>query len=191
MRARCAARRAEKYGPPCENARCVKSQRRKRKFRIVAFTLFSLWAVVALFKGAYMVYTLPNRINCVPITSTTSTYDLPLTKKLFLDYTLTTGTTTIAHGDTNATSVKLTLDNVSDDTELLFCTGTFKRGVGVGVYTKEKHAKLPKIVETVITIPAEGDSPMVKFGSKKAGHCAQKVVRKVLKWKKNKDEDEE
>ena len=137
-----------------------------------------------------MMYTLPNRINCVPITSTTSTYDLPLSKKLMVDYSLTTGSTTITHADTNTTSVKLSFADISDDDEVLFCTGTFKRGVAFGVYTKDKHAKLPKLVETVITLPQE-EGPAVKFGGKKAGHCAQKVVRKVLKWKKQHGDEEE
>lgn len=190
MRARCAARRLEKYGPPCENQRCVKSARRRRAVRFVIFGLLSLFFIVHLFKGAYMLYTLPNHINCVPITSETSTYDLPLSRKLFLDYSLTTGSTTIAHGDSNTTTVQLTFKYITEDDNLLFCTGTFKRGVGVGVYTKDKHAKLPKVLETVVTIP-EGDGPTVKFGAKKASKCAGHVVRKVLKWKKGQEEEED
>lgn len=190
IRARCVARHLEKYGPPCENRRCVKTTRRRRAFHFVIFGLLSLFFIVHLFKGAYMLYTLPNRINCVPVTSETSTYDLPLSRKLFLDYSLTTGSTTIAHGDSNTTTVQLTFKDVTEDDNLLFCTGTFKRGVGVGVYTKDKHAKLPKVVETVITIP-EGEGPMIKFGAKKASKCAGHVVRKVLKWKKGQEEEEE
>lgn len=181
IRARCAARRLEKYGPPCENPRCVKVARRKRAVRFVILGLLSLFFLVHLVKGAYMLYTLPKRIDCVPITSAASTYDLPISRKLFLDYSLTTGSTTIAHADSNSTTVQLSFNDITEDDDLLFCTGTFKRGVGVGVYTKDKHAKLPKIVETVITIPEEGTT--VKFGGRKAARCAGHVVRKVMKWK--------
>ncbi|KIM30232.1 hypothetical protein M408DRAFT_328289 [Serendipita vermifera MAFF 305830] len=190
LRARCEARRLEKFGPPCDNPRCMKRDRKRRAFRCVIFTLFSLFMLVHLFKGAYMLYSLPNRINCVPVTSTTSTYELPLSKKLLVDYSLTTGTTTLTHADTNTTTVKLSLADVSEDEEILFCTGTFKRGVGFGLYTKDKHTKLPKVVETVITLPQES-GPVVKFVGKKAGHCAQKIVRKVLKWKKAHGGEEE
>jgi hypothetical protein len=32
---------------------------------------------------------------------------------------------------------------------------------------------------------------MIKFGAKKASKCAGHVVRKVLKWKKGQEEEEE
>jgi hypothetical protein len=136
-----------------------------------------------------MLYTLPKHIDCTPITSASTTHDLPLSHKLFLDYSLTTGTTTtIAHADSNTTSIKVSFnDDITEDDNLLFCTGTFKRGVGVGVYTKDPQAVLPKLVETVITLPL-GDSTTVKFGGKKAAGCAGHVVRKVMKWKKGEEE---
>jgi len=187
IRARCAARRLEKYGAPCENPGCAKMAKRRRAVRFVIFGLLSLFFMVHLFRGAYMLFTLPKHIDCVPITSASTTYDLPLSRKLFLDYSLTTGSTTIAHGESNTTSVQVSFNDITEDDNLLFCTGTFKRGVGVGVYTKDKHAVLPRIVETVITIP-EGDETTVKFGGKKAARCAGHVVRKVMKWKKGEEE---
>ena len=54
IRARCAARCAAKYGPPCENVRCQKKARRRRIFRFVIFGLFSLFLLTHLFKGAYV-----------------------------------------------------------------------------------------------------------------------------------------
>lgn len=144
-------------------------------------------------RSPQLLYTLPSHINCVPVTSETTTYDLPLSRKLFLDYSLTSGTTTIAHGDSNTTTttaVQLTFKDITEADNVLFCTGTFKRGVGVGVYTKDKHAKLPKVLETVITIP-EGDGPTVKFGAKRASKCAGHAVRTVLKWKKGQEEEQD
>jgi hypothetical protein len=54
MRARCAARRLEKYGPPCDNARCLKIAKRRRRIRFVIFGLLALFFVVHLFKGAFV-----------------------------------------------------------------------------------------------------------------------------------------
>ncbi|KAG8791559.1 hypothetical protein FRC17_008742, partial [Serendipita sp. 399] len=95
MRARCAARRALKYGPPCENERCMKQARKRRRVRFFLFGLLGLFMLVHLFKGAYMFYTLPKRVNCQEITAADSTFEFPLTRKLMVDYSLTNGTTSI------------------------------------------------------------------------------------------------
>lgn len=54
MRARCAARCAAKYGPPCENERCQMKDRRRRKFRFFLFSFLALFTLFHLFKGAYV-----------------------------------------------------------------------------------------------------------------------------------------
>jgi hypothetical protein len=54
IRARCAARRLEKYGPPCENPGCAKMAKRRRAIRFVIFGLFSLFFMVHFIKGAYV-----------------------------------------------------------------------------------------------------------------------------------------
>ena len=54
MRARCAARRAAKFGPPCENARCVKKNRKRRCIKLFFAGLFSLFLITHLFKGAFV-----------------------------------------------------------------------------------------------------------------------------------------
>lgn len=51
---RCAARRAAKYGPPCDNPGCQYKERRRRKIRFFIFGFIALFALVHLFKGAYV-----------------------------------------------------------------------------------------------------------------------------------------
>jgi hypothetical protein len=53
-RARCAARREAKFGPPCDNERCQQVARRRRKFRLVIFSIIGLFLLTHLFKGAYV-----------------------------------------------------------------------------------------------------------------------------------------
>lgn len=54
MRSRCEARRMAKYGPPCDNPRCLKKARGRRIFRRIIFALFSLWLISSLFKFSYV-----------------------------------------------------------------------------------------------------------------------------------------
>lgn len=49
MRARCAARYAAKYGPPCENPGCQDHMRRKRRFRRFFLVLLGLFAIHSVF----------------------------------------------------------------------------------------------------------------------------------------------
>ncbi|KAG9049835.1 hypothetical protein FS842_011477 [Serendipita sp. 407] len=208
MRARCAARCAKKYGPPCENERCVKQARRRRRFRFVLFSLLGLFMFVHLFKGAYMLYTLPKRVNCQEISGGEGTFELPLTRKLMVDYSLTSSTTSIIRSadapkgvvsfhvefDGKNPELKGTADEEED--KILFCSAQFgRRASAAGVLTKDKHAQLPPLKKTTIVLPLESDEerggPMIKFGGKKMGKCAQKMVRKVLKWKQKHGEGDD
>lgn len=54
MRARCAARQLAKYGPPCENPGCQLKQKKRRRFRIVIFSLAALFILFHLFKAVYV-----------------------------------------------------------------------------------------------------------------------------------------
>jgi len=194
MRARCAARCAAKYGPPCDNARCQKKDRRRRKFRFLIFGFIALFAFVHLIKGAYFMYTLPKHINCQSIEDSSISVDLPLSKKLIVAYSLTTSTTSIIH-DADAPSdqitVKVKFDNVEEGDESLLCSGNFKRAGFVGAYTKQKDGSLPKIASTTIVLPADAVAPRIVFGSEKASRRAERIARKLLKWHRKCHKEEE
>jgi len=49
---------------------------------------------------------------------------------LFLSYSLTTDSTTISHAQSSSTIVRLSFKNFTEQ-DNLFCTSTFRRGVGV------------------------------------------------------------
>jgi hypothetical protein len=186
IKARCAARRLAKYGPPCDNAFCHAKARRRRIFRRIIFGLFSLFLITHLFKGAYMAYTLPKHVTCQEITSDEMSVDLALTRKMFVDYSLTAGTTTITQGDIpeGTIRVKVDFDGVPETNTTILCSAQFKKAVGIGAFTTKKHANLATITRTTIIFPQGEKRPEIKFAGKKAAHCVGGLVRKLLKWNK-------
>jgi hypothetical protein len=187
MRARCAARCAAKYGPPCDNARCQMKARRRRIFRFVVFGLLSLFLLTHFFKGAYMAYNLPKHITCQDITSTDLTFDLPLTHKMFVDYSLTAGTTTITHDDEipkDIVRVKVAFDSVPESNTTVVCSAQFKKAVGIGAFKTQKHVDPATVTSTTIILPQGVKRPDIKFAGEKAAHCVGGLIRKLLKWKK-------
>lgn len=186
MRSRCEARRMAKYGPPCDNPRCMKKARGRRIFRRIIFALLSLWLISSLAKFSYFAYTLPKHVTCYQITDTELSYDLPLTKQLFVDYSLTSGTTTIMYDDipSDNVQIKVAFDSVPEsDDGAVFCTAKLHRAVGAGVFKSTKNATLPTVESTTIVLPSGASRPSIKFGGKKAAHCAGKMVKKLIKWK--------
>jgi hypothetical protein len=185
MRARCAARRAAKYGPPCENEGCVKQARRRRRFRLFFFGLISLFVITHLLKGAYMFYRLPKHVNCQEITSTETTFDFALPRSMMVDYSLTgTGTTSITHSSeisSDQVSVRVEFESLEEDEKVYLCAAQFKkRFLAVGAYAKDHKGDIPKVKKTTIVLPEDAKAPSIRFGTKKAGKCAEKMVRKRI-----------
>ncbi|KAG8804948.1 hypothetical protein FRC17_005812 [Serendipita sp. 399] len=71
----------------------------------------------------------------------------------------------------------------------------FGRSLAVGILPKHKHGEVPPLKKTTIVLPTESDGeeggPMIKFGGKRMTKCAQKMVRKVLKWQKKHGQGDE
>lgn len=191
-RAKCAARREAKYGPPCDNPRCQKVASRRRKFRLIIFSLFGLFLLTHLFKGAYMLFNYPKHVQCYDITEAESTYQFPLPKKMLVGYNASNGTTSIvrdAEPSDNLT-VKIAFESLEEGDQAMFCVAKFGRKAAFNAYTKEKGGVLPKLLSTTIVVPADARVPDIRFAPKRAGGCAEKMVRKMIK-SQSKDEDEE
>lgn len=148
-----------------------------------------------------MVSTVHKHIECSPVTSTETTLDLRLARKLFVDYSLTTGTTTITHGDIPEDSVQVNVefesipspldsfypadsfidyDEEKEEGKLLLCTANYKHASGVGAYAT-KGLKLPNVVKTTIVLPKGADGPGIRFGGKRG--CIGRMMGKLMEWK--------
>ena len=133
-----------------------------------------------------MAYTLPKHIDCQEVTASELTFDLPRTHKMFVDYSLTTGTTTITHDDIpeDIIRVNVSFDSVPETNTTIICSAQFKHAVGIGAFTTQKHADLATITSTTIVLPEGVKRPVIKFAGEKAAHCVGGLIRKLLKWKK-------
>ena len=131
-----------------------------------------------------MLYSLPKHVKCQEITSAESTFDFALPKQIMVDYSLTNaGTTSITHSSdisSDQVSVRVEFESLEEDEKVYLCAAQYKtRFLGVGVYAKEQDGYVPKVKKTTIVLP-EDAAPGIRFGAKKHGGCAEKMLRKVV-----------
>ena len=122
------------------------------------------------------------------VVSSELTFNLPCTAhKMFLvDYSLTTGTTTITHDDIpeDIIRVNVSFDSVPETNTTIICSAHFKHAIGIGAFATQKHADLATITSTTIVLPEGIKRSVIKFAGQKDAHCVGGLIRKLLKWRK-------
>jgi len=180
--------------PECENRRCV----RRKKFARVFLILIGAFFIFHLAKFAYTIYTLPKHVQCIGIdgSATIFTVEMPLSRKLLFHNSLSTGDISVIRDEgipEGSFEVRVDFDSVKDRPESAFCSGRFKRALFLGAFTKDEGESLPPIKQTTLVLPVSAPTPFIGFGlggRKGRHHCVEKMVRKLLNFKKKPEADD-
>jgi len=178
--------------PECENRRCV----RRRKITRFFLFLISAFFFFHLAKFAYTLYTLPNHIQCHDIIDSTTTIELPWHRRAFFHRSLSADTLSVIRDKDIAEGsfkVQVEFDSIEDANDSVLCHGTFKRALMFGAFTKEEGGSLPTIKQTTVILPASAPTPFIGFGlggRKGKAHCAEKLIRMFLNFKKKGAEED-
>jgi len=172
--------------PECENRRCL----RRKKFARLFLIIIGVFLFFHLAKFAYTLYTLPKHIQCEDIIGSTTTIELPLSRRILFHNSLSTGDISVIRDEKIAEGsfkVQVEFDSTEDRPESSFCHGKFKRALILGAFTKDEGESLPIIKQTTLVLPVSAPIPFIGFGlggHKGRHHCAEKMIRKVLNFKK-------
>jgi len=177
--------------PECENRRCVRRKKFARIFLIIIGAFFLFHAA----KFAYTLYTLPRHIQCEDITDSTTTLELPLSRKIFFHRSLSTSDISVIRSEDipeGSFKVQVKFASIEDGSESVICRGKFRRALIFGAFAKDEGGSLPVVEQTTLVLPASAPTPFIGFGlggRKGKHHCVERMVRKLLNLKKKEGAD--
>jgi hypothetical protein len=186
--ARCAERRALREANGCARSRCVLGVLGRIVKWVFALALF--FGVARFFVLRHIYATHP--ADCVPINSTTTTISLPLASDrtgVYLHPSLVTGNTHIIHStDAQNGTILVSFDlardpelaGVGSAEELFVCSIAKPRGVGIGIFTRDRKSAVPAVRFTTVEIPEGVATPPVSLLSAAKHRCMRKALRKHI-----------